>query len=253
MILLLGGTSESDPIAHALADRKKAVLVSTATDLPLTLRSHALIRRHHGVLSTESMIHLAKQEGITAIVDATHPYATEITLSASHVAKRLGLAYFRFERHSALASTGSVLLADDHPQASRMAFSFEKPVLLTIGTRNIEPYCQQAKAHGIPVFIRALDHPTSRRAWMSAGVHPDHVLLGQGPFSVEENQTVIRRFSIGVLVTKDSGHAGGAPQKLHAAEEEGCRVVVVKRPGDKTASAYHEIDDLVSAVSSALP
>ncbi len=80
-----------------------------------------------------------------------------------------------------------------------------------------------------------------------SGVAEEWIVTGRGPFSVEENRRQIRAFDIGTLVTKDSGPAGGVPEKLAAARAEGCRVVVVRRPADDPA-AFSEIEALILAV-----
>ena len=75
MILLLGGTSETVAIASALADAGFNVLVSTATDVPLNVGDHPNISRRSGRLDPDQMAQLANQQGVIAIVDASHPYA----------------------------------------------------------------------------------------------------------------------------------------------------------------------------------
>ncbi len=81
MILLIGGTSETPPLAAGLAAAGYAVLVSTATDVPLAIEEHPRIRRRTGRLDEEGLVALAGEEGVRAIVDAAHPYA-----AAAHAA-----------------------------------------------------------------------------------------------------------------------------------------------------------------------
>ncbi len=75
MILLIGGTSETAPLASGLAAAGYEVLVSMATDVPLAIEEHPRIRRRTGRLDEEGLVALAKEKGIRAIVDAAHPYA----------------------------------------------------------------------------------------------------------------------------------------------------------------------------------
>ena len=116
--------------------------------------------------------------------------------------------------------------------AAKVAFSFGLPVLLTTGSRNLEPYVNEANAKGIRLVARVLSHPSSIEACRKAGISDDNIVSGRGPFSVEENLAIIKRYGIGVLVTKDSGIAGGVPEKLEAAHLAGCRVVLVQRPAE---------------------
>ncbi len=75
MILLIGGTSETAPLAEALAAAGFKVLVSTATEVPLNVGDHPNIFSRSGKLDGPDMAQLAKKRGVQAIVDASHPYA----------------------------------------------------------------------------------------------------------------------------------------------------------------------------------
>jgi precorrin-6A/cobalt-precorrin-6A reductase len=69
---------------------------------------------------------------------------------------------------------------------------------------------------------------------------------------VEENLAVLRRYKIGVMVTKDSGAAGGVPAKIEAARLHGCRVVVVQRPKGPDGQTFSDVSELVAEVVGAI-
>jgi precorrin-6A/cobalt-precorrin-6A reductase len=251
MILLLGGTSETAPLANALAGQGFSVLVSTATDIPLDIGNHPAIRRRTGLLDEPQLTRLLLDERIRGVVDATHPYAEAIGPLARKVAGQLQLPYFRWLRPAALSGSSEILTAADHTEAAALAFSFDAPVLLTIGSKNLEPYIRESRRTGLPVFARILDHPDSRTACQKLGLPPELVITGKGPFSADENRSTIRDFRIGVLVTKDSGKAGGVPEKLEAARLEGCRVVVVRRP-EPPGGYFDQVETLIKMLLEAL-
>ena len=91
MILLIGGTSETASLASGIAAAGYAVLVSTATDVPLAIEEHPRIHRRMGRLDEAGLVTLAKEKGIRAIVDAAHPYAVAAHTAAQNAAKRLGI------------------------------------------------------------------------------------------------------------------------------------------------------------------
>ncbi len=97
MILLLGGTSETGEIAAALSAAHD-VLVSTASDEPLEIPAASNVRRRCGRLDDQAMLDLVRGEGITAIVDAAHPYAAAAHATAWRVAQAAAIPYLRFER-----------------------------------------------------------------------------------------------------------------------------------------------------------
>ena len=145
--------------------------------------------------------------------------------------------------------TTRVHRADNHADAARIACSFGRPVLLTTGSRNIEPYVNEAERSGCELVVRVLDDPRSLQAVQDAGVKEQNIIGGRGPFSFEDNVAVIRDFSVGVIVTKDSGEAGGVPAKLSAARSEECEVVMVKRPRESSDVVFSVIRDLLDAIS----
>lgn len=290
MILLIGGTSETAPLADGIAAAGYEVLVSTATDAPLAIGDHSRISRREGRLDEEGMVALAGEKGIRAIVDAAHPYAATVHAVVQRAAQRLGIPCLVFRRPEALipdndrrtdavpagdaalaldksrptstvenpasAEAGSikapgslVRFAADHAQAAEMAFAFGRPVLLTTGSRNLAPYAEAARRTGLIYIVRVLDTRESLNACRAAGIPEDRIIAGRGPFSVEENLAAIRRFDIGVIVTKDSGRTGGVEAKLAAASQTHCRVIVIRRPETLTSGpAFDDPATLITAL-----
>jgi precorrin-6A/cobalt-precorrin-6A reductase len=253
MILLLGGTSETKAIATRLASAGVSVLVSTATNEPLEIGSNPNIERRAGRLDETAMAALVRERKIRAIVDATHPYAAVVRSTAVHVAEQLHIAYFGYVRPGGVDFHGEgIHRAPDHEAAARLAFSFGRPVLLTTGANNLVPYANESSRTGIPLVPRILPRAESIRACLRAGIEKRSIISAKGPFSVKQNRAHIRRRSIGVLVTKDSGEAGGVPAKLEAARQERCEVVIVKRPLVLVPHARTSIEDLVTDIMGVL-
>jgi precorrin-6A/cobalt-precorrin-6A reductase len=249
VILLLGGTSETGTIAAALAAAGVRVLVSTATGLDCSVRETGLIAVRRGVLDEAGLCALILERGARAVVDATHPYAAQITRNAQAAAARAGVPYLRFLRPPSATGGGEVVVVRDHEAAARRAMVCGRPVLLTIGTRNLAPYLREAQAAAVTVIARVLPTQESLQACQRAGLASRAIIPDRGPFTVEQNVAAIKRHGIGVLVTKDGGDAGGVPAKLEAARREGCEVVVVARPDEGSAAgrAFSCVDDLIAA------
>lgn len=248
MILLLGGTSETAGLATALAAAGWRTLVSTATDNALDVGSHPLIERRMGRMAKEAMAALMRDRGVTVIVDATHPYARDAKTMIAAVAHDTGLPLISYLRAGNKYDYERIHYAKDHDEAAVTAFSFSKPVLLTTGSRNLVPYVREREKSGIRLIARVLPHPESAAACAAAGLADEEVITGRGPFTVDENSAVIRQYGIGTLVTKESGDAGGVPEKVEAARREGCHVVIVDRPAPSTEHACVTVDEVVAAV-----
>ena len=253
MILLLGGTSDAPPIALCLAEAGYRVLVSQATDVPLETPLHRNIEARSGPLDERSLTELVDNQGVRAIVDATHPYAVAAHAAAGRVADQKGIPCLRFLRPAAVAEAApGVELVADHAAAAVAAFRRGRPVLLTTGTRNLRPYVEQARRTGLKLVVRVLDHAQSLNACRQAGIRPEEVIAGRGPFSVDDNRRHVRACGAGVLVTKDSGAAGGTAEKLQAAQTEGCDVIVIARPALGNRQGFTEIDAILTALAHAL-
>lgn len=252
MILLLGGTSETGLFATAIAERGYPVIVSTATDFPLEIGKHPSIRRRTGSLDEEKMRFLVRGKGIRAIIDVTHPYAFLASATAKSVAEEAGIPYLRWVRPQAATDTNGIIPAHDHTEAAERAFAHGSPVLLTTGSKNLAPYADQMQRTGITLIVRVLPYHASLEACRQADIPPEWIITGRGPFSVEENCALIRRFGIGVIVIKDSGTAGGTVAKIKAARREGCRVVMIRRPEEITNTRFQSPADLIDALESQL-
>ncbi len=93
-----------------------------------------------------------------------------------------------------------------------------------------------------------LPSDSSAGACADAGIDPNRQIPARGPFTIRENREHICRHGIDVLVTKDSGHAGGAPEKLAAAREENCQIVTIQRPDIRYDTTCDTVTELVEEV-----
>ncbi|HUH67325.1 MAG TPA: precorrin-6A reductase [Syntrophales bacterium] len=248
MILLLGGTGDTAPIASGLADEGYMVLVSMATDIQLEIGRHPNISRRAGRLDEDGMTSLIREQGIKALVDATHPYAEAVRKTARRLSERLNIPYFAIKRRSGIEEGEDIILAPNHEEAASIACALGRTVFLTTGVKNLKPYVIEAKRTGVRLIVRILPVKSSIDSCRAAGIDDEFIIAGRGPFAVDENRSVIKRFGAGVVVTKDSGPGGGTPEKLEAARLEGCRVVVVKRPEEPAHNSFDTYADLISTV-----
>ena len=249
MILLLGGTSDTQTIAEQLAGHGFRVLVSQATETPLDVGRHEAIERRRGPLDDRGLAELIERRGIRVVVDATHPYAAEMHARARRVAAAMGLPCLSFVRPAAIGpDEPGVEFAADHNAAAAAAFAQGRAVLLTTGSNHLTPYVDCVRRTGQRLVVRVLGNPQSLAACRAAGLSAADILTGRGPFSVDENRRQIRMLDAGAMVTKDSGLAGGALEKLAAARLEACRLVVVRRPEGVEQAALADPAALVEAV-----
>jgi precorrin-6A/cobalt-precorrin-6A reductase len=253
VILLLGGTSETAGLAAALQDLGLPVLVSTATDAPLALPAGT--RRRCGRLDAQGLAALLVREGLRAVVDGSHPFATELHAAARAAATAAGLPLFRFERPDLRPEGPHVRTCADHAGAAALACALAvaldppggRPVLLSTGSRHLAPYVREARRTGLALYARVLDAPESLAACEAAGLPASRILALRGPFDLATQREHLRRTGAGVLVAKASGLAGGLDIKAEAARLEGVLLVLVARP--EAAGGWSDPHSLAAAVA----
>jgi precorrin-6A/cobalt-precorrin-6A reductase len=247
----MGGTSESAMIAEMIADAGFSVLVSMATEVPLLLPSRTGVESRRGRLNLEQLGELIVARGVTAIVDAAHPFAMDAHGTAERAAELAHIPYIHWLRDGTdFTELPNLHVALDHQGAARIAVGLKLPILLTIGSRNLVCYVRAARAAKLRVYARVLPVGESEDACRDAGLQDGEVISARGPFTVEDTQSLLQSLKVGTLVTKDSGRAGGVPEKIEAASREHCNVVVVKRANFDGKNVCRTLGEIVSALQS---
>lgn len=245
MILLLGGTSDTDPFIGDLHSAGFSVCLSQATATRLALVN--LPEKHiTGILERDTLSQLLTEERVTAIVDITHPYAVEVKKMASKVAANHTIPYLRYLRpESTIGNLENVRFAQTHQEAADIACQSGATILLTVGSKNVAVYTATAHLSSCRIIARVLDEPQSVVACRAAGVAASDIISARGPFTVQENRAHLRAFGATVLVTKESGMQGGVAEKVEAAQLEGCTVVIVERPQPDDLVPFTSRDHLI--------
>lgn len=250
-IYLIGGTTEASQAARRLREEGYRVIVSVATPLGASVAAAAGLETDTGGKDAGGMAASAASLHCAAIVDCSHPFAREASEQARLAADIAGLPYFRSSRppwtQTASIGAGSPLEAVDSfdEAASRLRASAARS-LLTLGTRNLEPFVQA----GLDFTARILPLSESFEDCLRLGIKPQNIIAAWPPFTVDFNRACLRQCGASTLVTKDSGREGGLEEKLKAAELEGAAVILVRRPGEP--DAIHDLDVLLGRLNASL-
>jgi precorrin-6A/cobalt-precorrin-6A reductase len=221
LILVLGGTTEARLLAGELdADPAYDVVTSLAGRVraPAPLPGRVRIGGFGGV---DGLVAWLREHGVAAVVDATHPFASQMTDHALAATAEVGVPLVRIDRPGFDPQPGATVVASLAEAAT--ALTGER-IFLTTGRTGLAAFaaCPQW------FLVRAVDPPSgSAPARM-------HVLLDRGPFTVDGERALLREHAIDVLVTKDSGGAA-TEAKLAAAQAEDVDVIVVARPPQPAA------------------
>lgn len=228
---LIGGTQESAELAKAIAYFHLPCIVTVTTEAARRLYpSIPCLQVWVGYLDAAQLDRFLKEQGIVAILDASHPYAAEISKIAIATAQKQQIPYLRYERPAIDASLQkqSVIELDSFDTLLSGDYLQGKRVLLTVGYRGLSRFRPwQEKS---TLFARILPSVTALEAALQAGFTPDKLIAIRPPISTELETALWRQWDISLVVTKASGTAGGEEIKRRVATELGIPLVVITRP-----------------------
>ena len=241
-ILIFSGTTEGRELAEALCARQIDCMASVATEYGrevMRQQEHLVIRE--GRMGEPEMEELMRTGTFLAVVDATHPYAVEVTEHIKESAKKTNLPYLRLSRSTAAEREIAehewmIHTVADTQECVELLSKLPGNILLTTGSKELHAYAAREEIRE-RLFVRVLPGVESIEICHREQIPGKQIIAMQGPFGTELNEALMRRFDIGYLVTKDGGAPGGFGEKAQAARNVGARLVVIRRPAD-SGEAY---------------
>jgi precorrin-6A/cobalt-precorrin-6A reductase len=240
-VLLLGGTTEAAAMARALADAGVDAVYSYAgrTETPVP---QPLPLRIGGFGGGEGLAAYLKAEGISHIIDATHPFAAQMSRNAVEAGKIASVPLIALERAPWQAGPG------DHwthvPDLARAVAALgEAPrqVFLAIGRQTLEAFAVAPQHH---YLLRLVDAPTDPLPLPRA-----EAVIARGPFTVAGDRALLTNHRIDIIVAKNAGGTG-AEAKLVAARELGLPVILIDRPSVPSRRLARTVNEVLAWLES---
>jgi precorrin-6A/cobalt-precorrin-6A reductase len=218
-ILILGGTGEARELAAGLTTAGADVLSSLAGRVRQPRLPDGPVRIG-GFGGADGLAAFLREERITHLVDATHPFAETITANAARAAADAGVPRLVLRRPGWAADRAWDEVPDIRAAAAAVRGWPGERVFLTTGRRDLGVFAADDRHQ---FLVRTVDPP-------DGPVPPRMTLvLDRGPYTVESESVLIADHRIGLLVTKNSG-GPMTSAKLTAARDLGVQVVMVQRP-----------------------
>ena len=235
-LLLFGGTTEGRELAARLAGRGQRTILCVATDygrevLEPELLATPCLDVRIGRMDAEEMRRLILEEEPGLVVDATHPYADQVTRNVREACEKTGRECLRClrPRSGAESPEGGVVRVPSVQAAVEWLAARDGNILVTTGSKELAAF-SQLPDFATRVYARVLPTLPSLRACLDQGLPGRHIIAMQGPFSRETNRSQLAEFNCRFLVTKDTGDNGGFREKVRAAGEAGAVALVIDRP-----------------------
>ena len=241
-IFVLSGTTEGRKFSDCLALAGMEHIVSVASQYGKSMMEELPFRTTHvGRMDESDMAVFLKENGFERgdyLIDATHPYATEVSVNAKAVSEKFGLSYYRIKREKMdLSGYQNVKIYETFTECAGTLCDCTQNILLTTGSKEMETYANTVSAETLKnTYVRILPTLESIEICKSYGVEESHIIALQGPFGEELNEALIRQFAIRHLITKESGKEGGFEEKIKACANTGVTVHVIARPDEEGIS-----------------
>lgn len=230
-ILLLGGTTEANLAAQAIAKAGLAAVYSYAgrTEAPMGQPVHMRVGGFGGVEGLQAYL---KAEGVTHVIDATHPFAAQMSTNAVAACEAEGVPLIALERAPWVAGEGDRWThVPDLPAAVAALVGAPQRVFLAIGRQHIDAFTAQPQHR---YLLRLVDAPTGPLPF------PADVIVARGPFDVAGDTALMQEHGTEVVVAKNAG-GKGAVAKIAAARALGLPVVMIDRPAIPPRAVVHNV------------
>lgn len=233
-MLIFGGTTEGRQLAEFCENNgiTAEICVTTPLGAELIGRGNSLKIRV-GKLDFEGIFQLLENEKYSLVADATHPYAVLATENIKAACRENGTEYFRILRENSECEFGEAVRGED--ELVELLNRSTKRILSTLGSKEAEALTRVSDYKN-RVFLRILPDEKNIERCVKLGFSREKIIVGKGPFSVKENICHIRDCKAEILVTKNSGKAGGYPEKAQAARACKIEMITLLRPRENGIS-----------------
>ena len=233
MILVFGGTTEGRKTVEVLEEAGSPYFYSTKTgEQELSLHNGLRIE---GAMNAETMYSFCKEHQIRLIIDAAHPFASQLHETIANVASEYDIPVIRYERIYPPRDV-DITWIDDYAEVPTDIHT----LLATTGVQSISKL-KYLEEKGIKVIYRILNRESSILLAHQQGATDDQLCFY--PQTVEAD----------AVLMKESGVSGGFVEKIAEAREKGMRIIALKRPNLSFVNTINGPYGLRRAVEKLLP
>jgi len=236
-VLILGGTTEASMLARRIAGDWRLAPILSLAGRTTSPRPQPIPTRNGGFGGTEGLVRFLQARAIDAVVDATHPYADQMSSHAVAACHEIGVPLASLVRPEwpRLAQDRWQVVADSQA-AARALGAKPRRVFLSLGRQELHVFAMAPQHH---YLARLIELPEPE------GLPTDlRLLQARGPFDRADEERLLRDERIDVVVSKNAGGAA-TYAKIEAARALGLPVVMIARPHKPAGVAMTDVNACV--------
>jgi precorrin-6A/cobalt-precorrin-6A reductase len=237
-ILILGGTTEARQLAQLLAPRTDIVVTLSLAGRTVSPLAQSVPVRRGGFGGIAGLAQYLRDQGIYALIDATHPYAAIMSAHAADAALQTNTPLIALRRPPWCAVAGDRWTeVADAGDAVRALGPAPCGVFLALGRQEIAPFVSAPQHHYLIRSVDPVQPPLP--------VPHARYIEERGPFGEEEERALLVEHAIEVVVAKNSG--GDATYgKIAAARTLGIPVLLIRRPADPGGRRVSDVSEAIA-------
>lgn len=243
-IHVFGGTSDAVLLCQRLEQLGLTYGLSVATEAGNETAMHLQGKVHVGRLDIEQMMALFHRESVDLVIDATHPFAAEVSKNIIQATQRTAIKLIRYERQTQIDLLEHPLLIKvaSIEEACQVASRLGEKVFLTTGSKELAKY-KQLLPNKI-LIARVLPTVGVIQSCVDLGLGLGEIVAMKGPFSHDMNKAMYQFYQSDVVITKESGAEGGYSEKVLPCLELGITCIVISRPKQTYETVVSNIEAL---------
>ncbi|WP_294430345.1 precorrin-6A reductase [uncultured Treponema sp.] len=249
-VFIFAGTTEGRSLAEIISKNKINCTVSAATEYGANLLPRGEnIEILCGRMDCAQMAEKLEKKDYAFVIDATHPFADKASEEIKKACELTKTEYLRLARNTDCPSEVDALF-DSLSEAAQWLEGKSGRIFVTTGSKEL-PLLAQKISDKNRIFARVLPTAESLEICMKAGIPQGQIIAMQGPFSEKMNEVQFEESGAEILLTKESGAAGGFYEKIDAAEKLGMKIVVIRNPekhGDSENSSAHTVEEILEKI-----
>lgn len=241
--MIFAGTTEGRRLSEILCKNKVSHFLQVATEYGKSiLDENDFAKVSYGRMNEAEMEEAIKNKDIDICIDATHPFAKDVTENIRTACENTDTEYVRIIREDETIDESFCKFYKDAESLKEALSKTSGNILLTTGSKQLGTFCEE---DGIKerLFVRVLPGEESIDICSKAGLSGKQIIAMQGPFSYELNKALINDLDIKIVVSKQSGKSGGFFEKLAACMDTNTELYVIGRPREDTGISLAEAQE----------